>query len=295
MMNTTPAHASPAAPAAAPAFRPLLSPLKDLAAWTAHFCQAEIPVLGDTAESLEAMRAKEDDMDANLIGEMVADDPLMTLKILAHAATHRPARQVTDIETVTAAVVVLGISPFFRAFGPNQPVVEDRLADVEGAREGWNEVRRRAHRAARFAFAFAVHRMDLDAAVIHEAALLHDFAEMLLWCHAPTLALRVRQAQQASPGLRSSAAQQDILNVDLAELQQSLMKAWTLPDLLIRITDDRHAEHPSVRNVVLAIRLARHSATGWDNPALPDDVEELAALLNLSRPAVMEMVHEVDI
>ena len=47
----------------------------------------------------------------------------MTLKVLAYAATHRPARVVTDTETVTATLVMMGISPFFRAFGP-QPTIE---------------------------------------------------------------------------------------------------------------------------------------------------------------------------
>ncbi len=72
------------------------------------------------------------------------------------------------------------------------------------------------------------------------------------------------------------------------------VKAWTLPDLLIRITDDRHAEHPSVQSVVLAIRLARHTAESWDNPAIPDDIAELATLLNLSLAATMRFVRELD-
>jgi HD-like signal output (HDOD) protein len=275
------------------AFVPLDQPLSDLDTWTTWFRQAEIPVLGNSADALEAMRANEDDVDANLIGEMVADDPLMTLKILAFAATHRPERRVTDVETVTAAVVMMGISPFFQAFGP-QPAVEDRLAPIPAALEGVRDVLRRAHRAARFAFAFAVHRTDLDAAVIHEAALLHDFAEMLLWCHAPHLALRIRAAQQASPSLRSNAAQRAVLNIELGDLQRTLMKAWRLPDLLIRITDDKQAQHASVQNVVLAIRLARHSASGWDNPAIPDDIADVARLLNLSHDAALQFVHKVE-
>lgn len=272
---------------------PLDQPLPDLDAWVAWFRRAEIPVLADTADALEAMRANEDDVDANLIGEMVAHDPLMTVKILAYLASHRPERRVTDLETVTAAIVMLGISPFFGAFG-TQPVIEDRLAPIPGALEGMHEVLRRAHRASRFAFAFAVHRMDLDAAVIHEAALLHDFAELLLWSHAPALALAIRQRQQAEPTLRSTAAQQEVLHITLADLQQALMKAWTLPDLLIRITDDRQAQHPSVRTVVLAIRIARHSANGWDNPALPDDLAEASALLNLSSEATLQLLHNTD-
>ena len=274
-------------------FTPLTQPLRDLSAWVAYFRQAEIPVLGNTADALEAMRANEDDVDANLIGEMVADDPLMTLKVLAYAAAHRPPRMVTDIETVTAAVVLMGISPFFGAFGV-QPTIEDSLANEPEALQGLQEVLRRAHRAAHFALAFAIHRMDHDAAVIYEAALLHDFAEMLMWCHAPALSLSLRAALKADPALRSRAAQLSLLNVDFADLQQALMKNWALPELLIRITDDRHAEHPSVQSVVLAIRLARHTAKSWDNAAIPDDVVELAQLLNLSLAATMKFVRDLD-
>jgi HD-like signal output (HDOD) protein len=272
---------------------PLTTPLRNLEAWTAHFRAAEIPVLGHTADALEALRANEDEVDANGIGEMVAGDPLMTLKVLAHAALNRPRCVVTDAETVTAALVMMGISPFFRAFGP-QTSIEQRLADNPNALDGLQAVLKRAWRGANFALAFAVHRMDHDAAVIHEAALLHDFAEMLLWCHAPALALRIRAAQRADATLRSNVIQQQVLNVELPDLQQALMRAWRLPELLIRITDDKHAEQPAVRNVVLAVRLARHTARGWDNAALPDDIRDIAALLNLSPEATMQLVRGVE-
>jgi HD-like signal output (HDOD) protein len=193
---------------------------------------------------------------------------------------------------VIAALVMMGITPFFRAFGP-QPTVEDHLAANPQALAGLHDVLRRAHRGARFALAFAAHRMDYDAAVLHEAALLHDFAEMLLWCHAPALALRVQATQQANPSLRSCAAQLAVLNIELADLQQSLMKAWRLPELLIQITDDRHVDNAGVRNVLLAVRLARHSAHGWDNPAIPDDVNDIAALLNLSAESTLQLVHDI--
>jgi HD-like signal output (HDOD) protein len=271
---------------------PLTRALPNLDAWTAHFKAAEIPILADTAEALEVMRAHEDDMDANTIGEMISGDPLMTLKVLAYAATHRGSRMVTDTETVIATLVMMGISPFFRAFGP-QPTVEERLAGEPEALAGLLDTVRRGHRSASFALGLAVQRHDRDAAVIHEAALLHDFAEMLLWCHAPTLALQIRRAQQADATLRSSAVQRQLLNITLAELQQSLMKAWRLPELLIRISDDAHADQASVRNVALAVRLARHTAQGWDNAAIPDDVADIAALLNLSYAATMRLIDEI--
>ena len=274
--------------------KPLLTEaLRDLSAWTAYFRDAEIPVQADSAEALEALRANEDDVDANTIGEVISTDPLMTLKVLSFASSNRPASRLTDTETVIAALVMIGISPFFRAFGP-QPTLEDRLHDSPDALDGLRQVLRRSHRAANFALAFAVHRMDHDAAVIHQAALLHDFAEMLLWTHAPALALRIRVAQMADSTLRSAVAQQATLNIELTDLQQSLMKVWRLPELLIRITDDKHAEHPSVKSVLLAIRLARHTAQGWGNAALPDDVNDIAQLLNLSQAAALNFVRDVE-
>ena len=272
---------------------PLTEPLRNLPAWTERFRAAEIPVISATAEALEALRANEDDVDANLLGEMIASDPLMTLKVLIHAGGQRSQRRVTDTETVTAALVMMGISPFFSTFG-TQPTIEQALRDSPAALAGLNEVLRRAHRAASFALGFAVRRMDHDAAVIHQAALLHDFAEMLLWCHAPALALRIHQAQRADPTLRSSAIQLEVLNIELHDLQQSLMQTWRLPELLVRITDDRHARHPSAKNVVLAIRLARHTAQGWDNAAIPDDVHDIAQLLNLSDGATLQVLNELD-
>lgn len=271
----------------------LTEPLRDLDAWTAYFRSAEIPVLASTAGAVADLREIEDEVDANLIGETIAGDPLMTLKVLAHATVTRPARMLTQPETVTAAVVMMGIGPFFRAFS-DLHTVEERLQDMPEALEGVREVLRRAHRAANFALGFAVRRMDHDAAVIHHAALLHDFAEMLLLCHAPELALRMRDAQRADPSLRSATVQNAMLNVTLADLQQSLMRAWRLPELLVRITDDRHTNHPTAKNVVLAIRLARHTAKGWDNPALPDDVRDIAQLLNLSEAATAPMLRELD-
>lgn len=270
----------------------LEQPLPDLAAWVAHFQLLPIPVLASTADAVLAMREREDDVDANLIGEVVAGDPLMTLRVLSHAAAHRPARMVTDTGTVTAAVVMMGIGPFFRAFG-RLPTVEERLDSRPDALAGAREVLRRSHRASTLALGFAVHRMDPDAPLIHQAALLHDFAELLLWCHAPVLALRVRALQQHDPALRSTAAQRAVLGVELPALQLELMRAWQLHNLLVKTADERQADQPPVKTVALAVRLARHSALSWDNPAIADDVAEAATLLNLSTQAARELVLDI--
>lgn len=267
---------------------------RDAAGWAALFDPRDLPVLADTAEVLEDFRLNEDAIDAHLLAETIAADPLMTLKLLAHIGQLRRGREGSDPETVTAALVMLGITPFFNAF-PAQPMVEDWLADRPEALEGFRAVLKRSHRAANFALAFAVQRLDQDAAVIHGAALLHDFAELLLWLKAPDLALEIARRQQAEPGLRSAAVQREILHIELPELQHTLMTAWHLPKLLVTITDDHlHNDSAQVRNVLLAIRLARHSAVDWDNPALPDDIREIAELLRLGIEPATKLVREID-
>jgi hypothetical protein len=230
-----------------------------------------------------------------LLAEVVANDPLMTLKLLAQVAHLRRGRDGGEAETVTEALVMLGISPFFKAFGAEAMTVEDQLAEQPAALAGFQDVLRRSRRAARFAIGFAVHRMDYDAPVIHEAALLHDFAELLLWLRAPALALQIAQRQQADATLRSAVVQREVLHIELDELEHALMLAWRLPALLVQITDE-HAAHTSLqmRNVQLAIRLARHSSGGWDNAALPDDLQDIAALLSISPEAAQRLVLEID-
>jgi HD-like signal output (HDOD) protein len=265
----------------------------DVDGWVRYFRLVEIPVLASTAAAIEEMRLIEDDVDARIISEVIGRDPLMTLKLLVYASTQGSNRRPTDAETVVEALVLMGITPFFRTFGP-QPTVEEHLAAHPEALDGLQRVLLRADRAARFAASFAIHRSDHDAVVLHEAAQLHDFTEMLLWLHAPELALELQRRQQADPALRSCAAQRDVLNAELNDIQHVLMQLWRLPEILVRITDDSLAESSQVRNVLLAIRVARHTMNGWDNPALPDDIRDIAALLHLGVEPTQQLLLDID-
>ena len=275
----------------------LIAPLRDLDAWTRYFRNAPIPVLAKTSAALEDLRVDEDNVDPSRLAAAIECDPMMSIKLLAHVASKRRARSdadaATETESITTSLVMTGISPFFRNFGL-QPTVEDHLHDQAQALEGLRALLHRADRAALFATGFAVHRGDTDVGVIRLAAFLHDFAEMLMWCHAPTLQLRIADAQRADPTLRSATVQREVLNMELDDLRQALMKLWRLPELLVRISDDRHADKPIVRNVLLAVRLARHTAQGWDNPGVPDDIEDIAKLLNAAPRVALAYVQRIE-
>lgn len=272
----------------------LCGPPKDVAGWVAAFDVATLPILASSVATLEELRLNEDAVDAHLLSDALCDDPLFAIKIFAHLAQRRRGRDRGDAETLTQALVMLGITPFFRDFPP-QPTVEEHLAGFPLALDGFRAVLERSHRAARFAIAFAVQRMDRDNAVLHGAALLHDFAELLLWLRAPALAAEIAQRQRADVTLRSAIVQLDVLNVRLSDLQHALMNEWCLPRVLIDFADGkREAASIQARNVHLAIRLARHTAAGWDNAALGDDVRDIAELLNMAPGPTLALLQDID-
>jgi hypothetical protein len=207
-------------------------------------------------------------------------------------AGHRSSRQVTEITSVEGCIVMLGVPPFFEAFR-GVDTVEQRLRGRPDGLRGLLSVMRRARRAARFAWQFGVWRQDPDVGEITIGALLHDIAETLIWAVAPDLALKIKAMQRADPALRSRIAQKIVLNVEIPDLQLTLARQWQLPEFFVTMMDPKQARTTRVRNALYAVNLARHSATGWSNPALPDDYKMIGELLNTNPDHVREMVADL--
>lgn len=267
-------------------------PLPSLESWVNYLSQANIPVLKRTARELARLRENEENVTGRQVAGTILQDPLMTLRVLAYIEATRRKSQTADITTIDRAVMMIGITPFFAKF-ENLPLVEDSLKEQPQALIGLLRVISRARQASLFARDWAVLRHDLDVEEVTVAALLHDSAEILLWCFAPTLMLGIRAMQAENRGLRSAAAQQGALGITATELQLALARAWRLPELLQSLMDDHHAEHPRVRNVIHAVNLARHAANGWNDPAIPDDLAEICKLLGIAEPALMERLRRL--
>ncbi len=254
----------------------------------------DVPVLGSTVEALRNMRREEDRVTAREISRLVLRDPLMTLKALRFAEANRGNRQSADITTVEHVVMMHGIHNFLRAF-VNVVPLEQVLASDPVALEGARAVVSRAQHSAAFARSIAFQRHDSESDEVVIGALLHDLAELMLWLHAPREESEIRHLLGQARGLRSTPTQQLVLGFTHMELQMALARAWRLPDLLQRLMDDEHADHPRVVNVALASRLARHLAHGWFDPALPDDYADIQKLLNGTVDSVRRLVRSASL
>lgn len=263
-------------------------PLNDIESWVLLFNSNSLPVLRITRRRIEEMRSNLDRVDARELARVILQDPIMTVRVLAYIQPMRGRSLQHDITTIASAVMMAGIEPFFNRF-TELLTVEDQLQGADRhALLGILQIIRRAQRAADYAQEWAIWRHDINMEEIRIAALLHDLAEILVWCSAPTLGLDIVARQKAQPGLRSAEAQKQVLGLTFQDIQLALCRIWHLPELLLHLIDDDNAGQPRVQNVALAVRLARHSAHGWGDAALPDDYADIGRLLNITPETVRQ-------
>jgi len=263
--------------------------LSTVATWVEFFKTAEIPVLKQTAREIGDLRSDEDNASTRDITSVVLNDPMMVFKVLSYAQQNKSKVQSRDLVQVEQALLMMGTTTFFNKINPS-PTVESVLGRNLSAMTDLLKLIIRAHRASRFASDFAVHLMDLHSEEVRVAALLHDLAEMLLWCFDSDKMKIILQKQEANKALRTKAVQQEVLGFLVMDLQNEIVKAFQLPTLLADLMSNEASSNQRVRNVLIAVNLARHSANGWDDAALPDDYRDLAKLIRTDVSRAMHIV-----
>ncbi|OGT19458.1 MAG: metal-dependent hydrolase [Gallionellales bacterium RIFOXYB12_FULL_54_9] len=262
---------------------------KALNEWVIRLSESELPVLKQTARELAALREDDNKLSAHSIANVIKRDPVMTVKLLRYLQLHKRRAQTTDVVQVEQALLMLGMESFFSHVVPKL-LIEDVFKPHIVALPPILRVIHRSHRASEYAYDWALRLHDMHFEEVRITALLHDIAEILMWCFAPDDMLKIRDMQKNDKTLRSRTAQEQVLGFSLLALQKSLNIHWALPELLQTSLDESCALQQRVRNVTLAINLARHSANGWDDAALPDDYRDIGVLLHIPTEQAMLMV-----
>lgn len=259
--------------------------------WVDFLSEVEIPVLRHTARGLQTLQQDKDKLSARGIAHVIKHDPLMTVKLLRYLQQNKRSSQDHEVVEVEQVLMMLGLEPTLKNI-PAKPLIEEMHGKQEmEALICLLHVIHRSNQASSYSFDWAIHLNDLHFEEIRIAALLHDIAELLMWCFSPTEMLKIRAMQQQDKTLRSNVAQTQVFGFSLDELKSELAIKWSLPTLLITLMDDQHAQLERVRNVSLAVNLARHAANGWDDAALPDDYRDIAKLLKLDVDEVINLIN----
>ncbi len=263
---------------------------KELNRWVDYLSKVGVPVLKQTSRKLSALTASGNDFSARDITQVIKHDPLMIVKLMRYLQLHKHSAQEHEVMEVEQIFMMLGLDNALRSV-PAKPIIEDLLGQEH--RDALVYLLKSIHRAkvaSNYAFDWAVRLQDLHYEEIRIAALLHDIAEILMWCFAPKAMQRIKLIQSEDKRVRSQDAQTRVLGFTLQTLQHALAIQWKLPGILINLMDDECSGQQRVRNVILAVNLARHAANGWDDAALPDDYEEIGDLLHLKPEEIMIIV-----
>lgn len=262
-------------------------------AWVEHFKEVELPILRLTANRLAELRDAAETINTRTLANIVMHDPLMTLRVFRYMQEHRPKSQNAEITTIERSLVMIGTMKFFDSC-QELPIIEHQLKGHPKAMLGLLKVIARSRQASLWARDWALLRQNTRFEEITLAALLHDFVEILMHCFAPTLAIRTRERLTANPSLRTRVVQEEVFGAPLADIMRELVELWGLPELLLSLLDPADAETLNVRNVNLAVDLARHTANGWNDAALPDDFRAIEELLHIGHSHLLERVGAPD-
>ena len=262
---------------------------ESLVDWIGFLGRADIPVLRSTALALVRLRDDQRLLNASSIADVVTDDPLMTVKLLRYMQMHKSRHQQQELLDVKQALLMMGLDTFFREV-PATLIAEDLFNGHPEALAYLLLTVRRARRSAYYAADWAERMHDMHTEEVKVSALLTHVAELLMWCFNSASMLEIRKLQASSKTRRSGEVQQQVLGFAGMDLQRQLTVEWKLPELLMDLMDPAQSQSPLVRNVMLAVRLARHSANGWHDAALPDDFHDIAELLHMEPNKVMVLV-----
>ena len=125
---------------------------------------------------------------------------------------------------------------FYRNLSPDF-LVDDRLKSKIFTLTHLLKLIKRAHLAAYYAADWAALHKDLHFDEVWIATLLHDFAEMLMWCFAPEKMNTIFDMLKKDKSLRGKDAQAQVLGFHLSDLQKELINTYAMPSSLMQLME----------------------------------------------------------
>src|SRR5690349_14922134 len=94
----------------------LEAPLESVDAYVEYPSTQNVPILRRTAPDFDALASSAESVRGRRVASIVMADPLMTMKLLTTLQRHRTPTQNHDITTIDRAIMMMGVTPFFRTF-----------------------------------------------------------------------------------------------------------------------------------------------------------------------------------
>ena len=250
--------------------------------WWVSLLHAPLPVLPATHAALQDWHDGPDQIDAHLLTQTLSTDPLATLQLFRCVADRQQGRG-RGVETVTEALVMLGIDPFLQAFPRNTRTTTQWLATRPAEATALHEWTRASQRRAQIALSLALYLQDPRAHHVYTTALLDRSEDLLALLAAPHEPQTDTTTQSLDQNLNAPEGVNPSLDHVLHEL-------WRLPPLLRHMHDPTQQHRRDIRCATLAARVLRifdtekrAFETGTGHSAAASLTDELQEFLQCQR------------
>ncbi|MDH5784359.1 MAG: HDOD domain-containing protein [Chromatiales bacterium] len=260
---------------------------QSLEQWVSLICNREMPIFGQTVQSVISV-AEDDDAPAAKLAGVVLKDASMTARVLklANSVHYNPQR--TPMSTISRAVIVLGFKTV-RNMCLSISLVD---AFVKGnARDRLTHSLGQAIHAAVQARSIACERKDDSPEEVFIATLLYHIGDMAFWCFSGEAGDELDEVMQRS-ALTPEQAQQQVLGFPLREVSRRLAEEWHLNPLLIQTLNHPNDSGARGRNIALAHEVvAAAAAHGWEAPETQQVMQEIGKLAGSETRRVIDQIH----
>ena len=250
----------------------------DPSGWAERLGEVGLPVFAGTVRDVSQVALSTASSAADL-SEVVGQDAAMAARLLriANSAVFNP--QGNQIDTLSAAVVMIGFDSI-REIAVSVAVVEQLLKGNETLTQRLAGGLARAFHAAAQAKGIAVLREDPCPEEVFVAALLRNVGELAFWSSVAKDKTVARVAEQiearVAAGDALAAAARTALGFDLTELNQSVAQQWGLGELVCRAVNPKHSDDRTAL-VAAGHRIAAAvEAQGWEGAQLQEALAQLA-------------------
>ena len=259
------------------------SRLPGVAVWVNRLGASGLPIFSRTVREVAGVATRQESS-ARDLADAIGHDASLSARLLKIANSPLFNLQNRNIETISAAVVMVGFDAICE-LAVSLALIEQVLKGHRHARvtQGMS----RAFHAAAQARSFATHRKDRRSEEVFVAALLLRIGEMAFWSVADEEAGAVERLVRS--GMPLQDAERKVLGFPLEALTRRLVDEWHLGGLL----DEALAgvANPRVADVLLGHDVAAAvEQSGWQSAPAGRAMDRVAAHLTMPRAAALDLV-----
>ncbi|PCJ17764.1 MAG: histidine kinase [Gammaproteobacteria bacterium] len=255
--------------------------------WVDRLSDQEMPALATTVRRLRKL-ACQDDASVGQLVKVILKDPSLTSNVIRIANSVHYNVSNTKTNTISRAIIIVGFEAI-RSICITVKVIEALLGDTPNARL-MNLVAQSFH-AAMQAKNLAKKLNTEEQEEVFIAALLYHLGEAAFWCYGGESA-QIVDSKLRMPGAGKRAVVEEVLGTGFDQLSCGLAKSWRLGETLIKVLENPHQDHPSVRAVILGQAIAEAAKQGWDSVPAQKMMKRMAKYAGLPLKDLQQQVLE---